>query len=55
MMKAIHLDVISYSTYDAFIDTLKRFFACGRKSPKQFNDKAIKLARSNKELKILYE
>ncbi|GFX13815.1 integrase catalytic domain-containing protein [Trichonephila clavipes] len=49
--KAIHIEIVSDLTSDAFIATLKRFFSCRGKCAKLYSDNGKILVDANKELK----
>ncbi|GFU11206.1 integrase catalytic domain-containing protein [Trichonephila clavipes] len=52
---AVHIEVVSHLTSDAFIATLKRFMARRGKCAKLFSDNAKNFVTADKEIKKLHE
>lgn len=53
--KAVHLELVSSLTTEAFLAALKRFFARRGVSSQIFSDNATNFPAANKELKEIYE
>lgn len=53
--KAVHLELVSSLTTEAFLAALKRFFARRGVSSQIFSDNATNFTAANKELKEIYE
>ena len=49
-VKAVHLEVLSHLTMEAFLATLRRFIACRRHPSLMWNDNGRNFVKANREL-----